>query len=147
MKNNGRESANGAYRPTAPVTTILCYAEGLLGIKAYHSKPGSTNISALVKIYPAISCERPIYSVLYIWLGKFKADDIWHYIIKAFFRRLKQQYIDKPTQMGRIHDIFIKSHNTSSLGYLCNIRVELTTNCNSNETYVILFQIYSYITY
>ena len=35
-------------------------------------------------------------------------------------------------------------HN--SLGYLCNIRVEPTTNCNSNETYVILFQIYSCIT-
>ena len=34
-----------------------------------------------------------------------------------------------------------------SLGYLCNIRVEPTTNCNSNETYVILFQIYSCITY
>ena len=34
-----------------------------------------------------------------------------------------------------------------SLGYLCNIRVEPITNCNSNETYVILFQIYSCITY
>ena len=34
-----------------------------------------------------------------------------------------------------------------SLGYLCNIRVEPTTNCNSNETYVILFQIYPCITY
>ena len=35
----------------------------------------------------------------------------------------------------------------NSLGYLCNIRVEPTTNCNSNETYAILFQIYSCITY
>ena len=34
-----------------------------------------------------------------------------------------------------------------SLGYLCNIRVEPITNCNSNETYVILFKIYSCITY
>ena len=34
-----------------------------------------------------------------------------------------------------------------SLGYLCNIGVEPTTNCNSNETYVILFQIQSCITY
>ena len=38
-------------------------------------------------------------------------------------------------------------HVYISLGYLCNIRVEPTTNCNSNETYVILFQIYSCITY
>ena len=34
-----------------------------------------------------------------------------------------------------------------SLGYLCNIRAEPTTNCNSNETYVILFLVYSCITY
>ena len=34
-----------------------------------------------------------------------------------------------------------------SLGYLCNIGAEPTTNCNSNETYVILFQIQSCITY
>ena len=33
-----------------------------------------------------------------------------------------------------------------SLGYLCNIRVEPTTNCNSNETYVILIQMHSRIT-
>ena len=41
----------------------------------------------------------------------------------------------------------ISSLWSGSLGYLCNIRVEPTTNCNSNETYAILFQIYSYITY
>ena len=35
----------------------------------------------------------------------------------------------------------------TSLRYLCNIRVETTTNYNSNETYAILFQIYSCITY
>ena len=41
----------------------------------------------------------------------------------------------------------IKSARQSSLGYLCNIRAEPTTNYNSNETYVILFHIYSCITY
>ena len=34
----------------------------------------------------------------------------------------------------------------SSPGYLCHIGAEPTTNCNSNETYVILFQIYPCIT-
>ena len=36
---------------------------------------------------------------------------------------------------------------TDSPGYLCHIGAEPTTNCNSNETYVILFQIYPCITY
>ena len=38
-------------------------------------------------------------------------------------------------------------HTSNSPGYLCHIGAEPTTNCNSNETYVILFQIYPCITY
>ena len=34
-----------------------------------------------------------------------------------------------------------------SPGYLCHIGSEPTTNCNSNETNVILLQIYPHITY
>ena len=50
----------------------------------------------------------------------------------------------------RFHlDGFVQESRNSiaSLGYLCNIGAEPTTNCNSNETYIILFQIQPCITY
>ena len=41
----------------------------------------------------------------------------------------------------------LEVEDIDSPGYLCHIGAEPITNCNSNETYVILFQIYPCITY
>ena len=43
--------------------------------------------------------------------------------------------------------VLARSNWHNSPGYLCHIGAEPITNCNSNETYVILFQIYPCITY
>ena len=76
------------------------------------------------------------------------------YFLLTIFYELLQDMKQNILGLTEIHwkiqrnlsDIFYSNHNyilatIISLGYLCNIRVEPTTNCNSNETYVILFQI------
>ena len=79
-----------------------------------------------------------------VFFGYFKISQQPRDQIKCFYRcfsRVIMRWLDvsNSLQFRRIIRI--------SLGYLCNIWVEPTTNCNSNETYLTLFHIYSYVTY